>query len=355
MDYAAVVVVEDVAARPEIARFDGVLALEHVANRPIIDHVLDSLEAAGVQDVVVAACSEHAEAIREALNASEQRSAVRLRYVEQPGPVDLAAALRLAGPVIGSAPCIVHLANGLLSEPLTPLLGALRADAPDVVLLVHQEPAPDTHLNAATQEMLHIAELNPRVAGLGVAGVWLFGPGALARVAGMAWDGGRELDLTRIAEPIGAVDGTVRVLGVEAWCRYKGDPLDLLELNRTTLDTLEVERARRVSNGNHTEGRVLIDDRASVRASTIIGPAIIGPDARIDDAYIGPYTSIGAGARIEGAEIERSIICAGASIMHVGGRIVASVVGRDARVFRDFSLPQALRLRVGAGTQVALY
>jgi hypothetical protein len=40
--------------------------------------------------------------------------------------------------------------------------------------------------------------------------------------------------------------------------------------------------------------------------------------------------------------------------MHVGGRLVASVVGRDARVFRDFSLPRALRLRVGDGTEVAL-
>lgn len=39
---------------------------------------------------------------------------------------------------------------------------------------------------------------------------------------------------------------------------------------------------------------------------------------------------------------------------HVGGRLVASVVGRDARVFRDFSLPRALRLRVGDGTEAAL-
>jgi hypothetical protein len=49
-----------------------------------------------------------------------------------------------------------------------------------------------------------------------------------------------------------------------------------------------------------------------------------------------------------------SVIGAGASITHVGGRLVASVVGRDARIFRDFSLPKSLRLRVGDGTEVAL-
>jgi glucose-1-phosphate thymidylyltransferase len=82
---------------------------------------------------------------------------------------------------------------------------------------------------------------------------------------------------------------------------------------------------------------------------------VIGPHAQIADAYIGPYTSIGEGARVEGAEIERSIVASRASIMHVGGRPVASVLGRQARVFRDFSLHRALRLRVGDGTEVALY
>jgi hypothetical protein len=40
--------------------------------------------------------------------------------------------------------------------------------------------------------------------------------------------------------------------------------------------------------------------------------------------------------------------------MHVGSRLVSSVVGRDARVFRDFSVPRAVRLRVGDGTEIAL-
>ena len=81
---------------------------------------------------------------------------------------------------------------------------------------------------------------------------------------------------------------------------------------------------------------------------------IIGANAIISDSYIGPHTSIGDGARIEGAEIERSIVLAGASILHVGGRLVASVVGREARIFRDFSMPRALRLQVGDGDEVAL-
>ena len=91
-----------------------------------------------------------------------------------------------------------------------------------------------------------------------------------------------------------------------------------------------------------------------MRSSIIVGPTVIGAGATITDAYIGPYTSVGAGARIEGTEVERSIIGSDASILHVGGRIISSVVGRNARVFRDFSLPRAFRLDIGDGTEVAL-
>ena len=86
----------------------------------------------------------------------------------------------------------------------------------------------------------------------------------------------------------------------------------------------------------------------------IIGPVIIGADALIADSYIGPHTSIAERVRIEGAELERSIVLADASVLHVGGRLVASIVGREARIFRDFSMPRALRLQVGDGDEVAL-
>jgi glucose-1-phosphate thymidylyltransferase len=354
MRFVGLVVVEDAATGGDVRRSSRALALEHVANRPIAHHVLDILESAGVQDVVVASSAEHADAVRDCMAARGQQDGVQLRYLDQPGPLDLAGALSLAAPTIGGAPCIVHLASGLLGGPLGPFLDCVRGDAPDVVLFVHQGPAPDGHLSASTQEMLHIAELDPKVAGLGIAGVWLLGPDALRHVAAAAWKDGNDVDLTGVAEPIAAVDGSIRVLLVDTWCRYAGDPLDLLELNRTTLDRLVGDRSRPVNNGNRIEGRVRIHEGACVRASVIVGPTVIGPGARITDAYIGPYTSIGPGARVEGAEIERSIVSAGASITHVGGRLVASVVGRDARVFRDFTLPRALRLRVGEGTEVAL-
>ena len=81
---------------------------------------------------------------------------------------------------------------------------------------------------------------------------------------------------------------------------------------------------------------------------------MIAAGACLRDAYVGPYTSIGEDVLVEGAEIEYSIILRGASVTHLGGRLEASVVGANARVFRDFRLPRAMRLNVGEGAEVSL-
>ena len=343
-----VVIEDDVPSRPFEAR-NRVPALEHVANRPIVEQVLDGLEQAGVEEVLVASSATVAHEIRERL---QPRAGAEVRYLEQEAPLDLPTAIRIAAPAIGDAPCIVHRATGLLDEPLARFAGRLR-DAPDALLIVHQASSPDEHLSAATQDMLHLAEFNADHA-LGMAGVWMFGPGAMPIVASSPWPLRGDVDLTRLGRRISAAGGAFHVELADSWRQYRGDPLELLELNRIVLDRLDTGVRRPANNGNRIEGRVWIHEAASVHASVIVGPTVIGPGARVADSYIGPYTSIGERACVEGTEVERSIISAGASVKHVGGRLVASVVGRDARVFRDFSLPRALRLRVGDGTEVAL-
>lgn len=328
--------------------------LEQVANRPIVHHVVDALCAAGVEELIVACASEYVGDLTESLQQLDLQAGRRLRYVVQPAPLRLQDALSLAAPMIAAEPCIVHLASGLVGDPIAPLVGRL-TDAPDLLLMVHQRPLPRERLSIATQRMLHLAELDPARAGLGVTGAWLFGPGALQRVQGEQLGTGGEIDLTSVGNRLQEAGGSLEVQLVSAWKRFCGDAEDLLELNRIALDRLEADGRQPQTDGNRIEGRVYVDPSAVVRSSVIVGPTVIGPNASIIDAYIGPYTAIGAGARVEGAEVERSIIAAGASVMHVGGRMEGSVVGRDSRIFRDFSPPRALRVRGGDRTEVAFF
>ena len=91
-----------------------------------------------------------------------------------------------------------------------------------------------------------------------------------------------------------------------------------------------------------------------MRSTLVRGPAVIGPGVRLNDVYIGPYTSIGANVTIEGAEIEHSLILDGAEVRYPGQRLTTSIIGPRARLVRDFHLPRGMRVAVGADAVVAL-
>jgi glucose-1-phosphate thymidylyltransferase len=338
---------------PSCRTGDGAAGTQQIANRPIVCHVLDALGAAGIVDVAVVAPDSSVAEIRHCIETDVDRVA-EVVYVAQTGRADLLGALAAAEAFVGDDACIVHFADGLTGQPLEPFAQLLEAEPPDLVLMLHRSTDRREGLGPATQRLLGISELNGSKSRLGLVGVCLFGPGALRRACARPHDADPELDLTTIAERIAGSGRALHASFVRTWRRHCGDPVNLLELNRIVLDQQSPEGEPFHGGDNRIEGRVIIHPTAEVTSSIILGPSIIGPFARVSSSYIGPYTSIGAGTEIEGAEIERSIISDGARIMHVSGRIEASTVGRRASIFRDFSLPRAMRLHVGEGVEVAL-
>ena len=113
--YGLVVVEDDVPSRLFGQRI-RVPALEHVANRPIVEHVLDALEQVGVEKVLIASSVAVAGELRERLEPRTGAEPV-IRICTE-APLDLPTAIRIAAPVVGDAPCIVHRATGLLDQPL---------------------------------------------------------------------------------------------------------------------------------------------------------------------------------------------------------------------------------------------
>ena len=97
-----------------------------------------------------------------------------------------------------------------------------------------------------------------------------------------------------------------------------------------------------------------IHPTATVQSSILRGPSVIGPHAVLIDAFIGPYTSIGEGASVEGTELENCVILPGAVLKHPGIRLEGSVIGENARVSRGYGLPRAMRLWVGTDADISL-
>ena len=74
----------------------------------------------------------------------------------------------------------------------------------------------------------------------------------------------------------------------------------------------------------------------------------------LSNAYIGPYTSVGPGVRIEKAEIEYSIVLEGSSIHDLEGRVEASLVGKNVNISRRPAMPRAYRFVVGDNAEIEI-
>ncbi len=93
---------------------------------------------------------------------------------------------------------------------------------------------------------------------------------------------------------------------------------------------------------------------ASLTRSVVRGPAVIGAGAQIEDAYIGPYTSLGEEVRVCRSEIEHSIILAGSVVEDLGTRMEASLLGRNVKLTRSDGPPKTLRLLVGDNSEIKI-
>jgi glucose-1-phosphate thymidylyltransferase len=99
---------------------------------------------------------------------------------------------------------------------------------------------------------------------------------------------------------------------------------------------------------------VVVEAGAEVTGSVIRGPAVIGAGARIEDAYIGPYTSIGDEVQIRRSEVEHSIVLAGSVVEDLGTRMEASLLGREVKLTRSSGMPKTLRMLVGDKSEIEI-
>jgi glucose-1-phosphate thymidylyltransferase len=299
-----------------------------LANRPILFHNLEALRNAGLLEAVVLVERDSAPAIERAVGDGSDWG-MRVRYAEYVPAVGLAGALAAGRDFLGGEGVLVQRGDALLHERMHPHLAAFARERLDALALelagdasvtVPRAPAPGYVLSPEAVSIL----LDRPEAGLDP-------------LAGVRARGGR-----------------VRVQHVDGSLPCHGSQDSLLHCNRRLLEGLQGEVEPSSLENCELQGAVVVHPLARLERTMVRGPAIIGPGSRLTDAYVGPYTSIGADVVLEGAEIEHSIVLRGAELRFIGTRIESSVIGQGARVVRGFGVPSAIRLTVGDGAQVIL-
>jgi glucose-1-phosphate thymidylyltransferase len=320
-----------------------------VANKPVLFYGIEALAAAGIEEIGIIISPETGAEIRKAAGDGE-RFGVAITYIEQDSPLGLAHAVLTGEAFLGDSPFVMYLGDNLLRDGVTDLVDTFRKEEPDALILLTPVKDPENYGVAELDGSQRVARLAEKPqdpsSNLALVGVYMFGASIFDAARAIEPSGRGELEITDAIQRL--VDGGLRVDPhiVHGWWKDTGQVQDMLEANHLILDDLE-ERIEGELVDSRVHGRVVIEKGARLERATVRGPAIIGAGAILRDAYIGPYTAVGPGVRIESAEVEYSIVLEGSSIENLAGRIEASLVGKNVAIRRSPALPHAYRFVVG--------
>jgi glucose-1-phosphate thymidylyltransferase len=327
-----------------------------VANKPVLFYGIEALVDAGVTEIGIIIAPETGEEIREAAGDGSAFGA-RITYIVQDKPAGLAHAVLTAEEFIGGSPFVMYLGDNLLADGLRGLVSTFREEEPDALILLTPVDDPQSY-GVAELDGERIVRLIEKPkdppSNLALVGVYLFAPPIFeaARALEPSWRG--ELEITEAIQSLIEEGKAVRSEVVSGWWKDTGQLADMLEANRLVLEEIETEIEGEVDDASRVEGRVVVAPGAQLVNSVVRGPAVIGAGARIEDAYIGPYSSIAEDVCVRRSEVEHSIILAGSVVEDLGTRLEASLLGREVKLTRSEGMPKTLRMLVGDKSEIKL-
>ncbi len=334
--FKGLILAEDVHGPARRELLGGTPQLFPLANRPLLFYALETIRNASIDEVIIAARTAEIGELRDAIGDPADWD-LAITYLETEKAEGVAQAVGLTEPLVGESPLLVFHGATLITQPIQPFLKRFVDSELDALALVGS----GARAEAPRRELAGIGTciLGPRIYDASTA------------VGGSS--SGRD-DLETAVSWLSASGGRVETHQMDGWWKDTGRPEDLLAANRILLDRL-VDSVSAVNGRNaEVEGRVLIDDSATIESSRVRGPSVIGPGARIVDSYVGPYTSVGEQAIIENSEVENAIILPRATIEHFGLRVEESVIGEGAELHRTFRVPRGVSLSIGAEAEIAL-
>ncbi|MBI2551270.1 glucose-1-phosphate thymidylyltransferase [Candidatus Uhrbacteria bacterium] len=331
-----------------------------LANKPMIGHVIEKIVEAGITDIIINVNEGEVGSMKEVLGDGGRFGAT-LTFVEQRGGAKgVAHVVANAEELLRGSRFLFFLGDNIILGSIKRFVQRFEKEKLDCLLAFARVKDPKRFGVPEFDEKGNLVRFLEKPANppsdFAVTGIYLYSDRYFDAFKTVTPSSRGEYEISDVNTWF-IKNSTVGYEEITGWWKDTGTPEALLEGNALILD--DTERSEFVAESTTdacVQGLVKIGKGTTISADCLIrGPVVIGDGCRIENAYIGPYSSIGSGVSVEGTEIEHSIIFEGATLRGAG-RIVDSLVGKQATIMdHQLTHPRSgRRIVVGDNSSVEL-
>jgi len=311
-----------------------------IANRPILEHVIDSLEKNRITDIILVVGYKKERIMdyfEDGLNFG-----VKIKYIEQKAQLGTAHAIEQAKSMIGPEDSEFLVLNGdNLVEPKTiaDLLNNYEGDA-SLLTVRMEDTAGYGVVLTDKKRVTRILEKRPGdLSRIVNTGIYVFTPQVFETIEKTPISENGEYAITDTLQLMIDEGKIVTSVPTESKWLDAVHSWDLLKANAIVLDSARSQRIEgEVEEGAVIRGNVTIGKNTRIRSGTyILGPAVIGENCDIGpNVVILPSTTIGDNVSIRSfTEIQNSIIMNNCRI-YSHGQISNSIIGSNNTIGSGF-------------------
>lgn len=330
-----------------------------LGGRPMIFYPIENLVAAGFKEIAVVV-GERDTDLRKVVGDGS-RWGIKIEYILQKEMTGLGSAVMSAREYVGEDPFIVYLGDNIAKCDLVSIVNRYFDEEMNAMLMLAKIDKPQRFGVPEIQngEIVRVEErpIRPR-SEFAVAGIYIYDKNAFKAMDEIELSDRGQYEISDVHNYYIQSDLKLGYEEISKWWKDRGNPEDLLEGNKFVLENFTFEGIENRINGEvigsaKVEGKVVLGRGSRVTGKSLLrGPLVIGDGCLIKDAYVGPYTAIGAGSEINNTEIENSLVMGGVNI-YTEEKIVNSVIGNNASITSGAdNLPRGKQVIIGESTTI---
>ena len=325
-----------------------------IANKPMSQYCVESLNDAGITEIAIIIGGVGSDKVKEFYGDGENFG-VKFTYFQQDYPKGISHAINLCKEFVGNEKFVVFLGDNIIQKSIKEYVNEFKKSDSTASLLLCEVSNPSSFGIAELNdnEIVKIVEKpkEPK-SNLAVTGIYFLTPLIFEIIKNLKPSWRNELEITDALDQMLEKNYKIIYHMITDYWKDTGTPDDVLHANKEILDKMKGDfRGQKIGTPSVSIDATIGKGSIIKGDSKISESVIIGENCIIDNAHIGPHSSIGDNSTVNLSKIENSIIMENCKIE---GKIsiTDSIIAKNSNINSKNNEKKIFLL--GEGTKITL-